>query len=132
MKTARRENRKDWAEVFSNPRHGAAGQNRTCSNTWGWKQEKLQRWERCFLLTSSSIERFYDSAYRYRLGSILHGCSRSNPDLRLMGSRNDAALSSRSRRVLKKVIVYHPRRLHGTEPLHESRESWHACECVHM
>src|ERR1700756_5638462 len=59
MKTARRENRKDWAEVFSNPRHGAAGQNRTCSNTWGWKQEKLQRWERCFLLTSSSIERFY-------------------------------------------------------------------------
>ena len=118
--------------MFSNPRHGAAGQNRTCSNTWGWKQEKLQRWERCFLLTSSSIERFYDSAYRYRLGSILHGCSRSNPDLRLMGSRNDAALSSRSRRVLKKVIVYHPRRLHGTEPLHESRESWHACECVHM
>jgi AAA domain len=35
------------------------------------------------------VLRFYDSAYRYRLGSILYGCSRSNPDLRLMGSRND-------------------------------------------
>jgi hypothetical protein len=35
MKTARRENRKDWAEVFSNPRHGAAGQNRTCSQYVG-------------------------------------------------------------------------------------------------
>jgi hypothetical protein len=44
------------------------------------------------------VLRFYDSAYRYRLGSILYGCSRSNPDLRLMGSRNDAI----------------PRRLHRT------------------
>jgi hypothetical protein len=59
------------------------------------------------------VLRSYDSAYRYRLGSILYGCSRSNPDLRLMGSRNDTipvgytgqrvgALNSRSRRVLKK------------------------------
>src|ERR1700687_3431482 len=39
------------------------------------------------------------------------------------------ALSSRSRRVLKIVIVYHPRRPHGADPLRESRESresWHA------
>src|ERR1700746_1976245 len=35
------------------------------------------------------VLRFYDSAYRYRLGSILYGCSPSNPDLLLMGSRND-------------------------------------------
>jgi hypothetical protein len=58
------------------------------------------------------VLRFYDSAYRYRLGSILYGCSRSNADPRLMGSKNDAIprglhrtvrrLSSRSRRLLKK------------------------------
>src|SRR6266576_2902362 len=29
---------------------------RTCSSTWGWKQEKFQRWGKCFLLTSPSIE----------------------------------------------------------------------------
>ena len=32
----------------------------------------------------------------------------------------------------EKVIVYHPRRPHGADPLRESRESWHACSCVHM
>jgi hypothetical protein len=77
------------------------------------------------------VLRFYDSAYRYRLGSILYDCSRSNTDLRLTGSRNDTvprgytgqcvgALSSRSRRVLKKVIVYHPRQAHRADPLRES------------
>src|SRR5437899_1669119 len=29
---------------------------RSCSSTWGWKQEKFQRWGKCFLLTSPSIE----------------------------------------------------------------------------
>ena len=79
--------------------------------------------------------RFYDSAYRYRLGSILYDCSRSNTDLRLMGSSNDAITRRLHRTVRRpsqlevapsteKVIVYHPRRSHGADPL---RESWHAC-----
>src|SRR2546429_8729562 len=56
MKTAWKETGNRWAAVFSIRMDGAAGQNRTCSNTWGWKQEKFQRWGKCFLLTSPSIE----------------------------------------------------------------------------
>src|SRR5216110_195328 len=56
MKTAWKETGNRWAAVFSIRMDGAAGQNRTCSSTWGWKQEKLQRWGKCFLLTSPSIE----------------------------------------------------------------------------
>jgi hypothetical protein len=66
MKTAERENRNRWADMFSVCADGMVGQNRACSSTWGWKQEKVQRSERCFLLTSPSIERFYDSGYHYR------------------------------------------------------------------
>ena len=57
MKTAERENRNRWADMFSVCANGTAVQNRPCSSTWGWKQEKLQRWGRYFLLTSPSIER---------------------------------------------------------------------------
>jgi hypothetical protein len=57
MKTAERDNRNRWADMFSVCANGTAGRNRRCSSTWGWKQEKLQRWERYFLLTSPSIER---------------------------------------------------------------------------
>src|SRR5438046_2940556 len=56
MKTAWKETGNRWAAVFSIRMDGAAGQNRTCSSTWGWKQEKFQRWGKCFLLTSPSIE----------------------------------------------------------------------------
>src|SRR5947199_9718868 len=55
MKTAWKETGNRWAAVFSIRMDGAAGQNRTCSSTWGWKQEKFQRWGKCFLLTSPSI-----------------------------------------------------------------------------
>ncbi len=59
MKTVERENRNRWAAAMLSIRaDGTAGQNRPCSSTWGWKQEKLQRWEKYFLLTSPSIERF--------------------------------------------------------------------------
>src|SRR5262249_23173885 len=57
MKTVERENRNRWAAMLSIRADGTAGQNRPCSSTWGWKQEKLQRWEKYFLLTSPSIER---------------------------------------------------------------------------
>ena len=57
MKTAERENRNRWVDMFSVCANGTAGQNRPSLSTWGWKQEKLRRWERCFLLTSPSIER---------------------------------------------------------------------------
>src|SRR5207302_6682981 len=58
MKTVERENRNRWAAAMLSIRaDGTAGQNRPCSSTWGWKQEKLQRWEKYFLLTSPSIER---------------------------------------------------------------------------
>jgi hypothetical protein len=57
MKTAERENRNRWAAMFSIRADGTAGQNQPCSSTWGWKQEKRQRWEKYFLLTSPSIER---------------------------------------------------------------------------
>src|SRR5437660_12120932 len=56
MKTAWKETGNRWAAVFSIRMDGAAGQNRTCSSTWGWKQEKFQRWGKCFLLNSPSIE----------------------------------------------------------------------------
>jgi hypothetical protein len=56
MKTAWKETGNRWAAVFSIRMDGAAGQNRTCSSTWGWKQEKFQRWGKCFFLTSPSIE----------------------------------------------------------------------------
>src|SRR5947199_16770 len=56
MKAAWKETGNRWAAVFSIRMDGAAGQNRTCSSTWGWKQEKFQRWGKCFLLTSPSIE----------------------------------------------------------------------------
>src|SRR5436309_2243523 len=56
MKTAWKETGNRWAAVFSIRMDGAAGQNRTCSSTWGWKQEKFQRWGKCFLLTSPSID----------------------------------------------------------------------------
>src|SRR2546429_5142721 len=54
MKTAERNSRIRWADMFSVCANGTAGRNRRCSSTWGWKQEKLQRWERYFLLTSPS------------------------------------------------------------------------------
>src|SRR6516225_1311853 len=58
MKTAWRENRNCWADVFSIRVDGLAGQNSPLI-TWGWKQEKLQlSREKNFLLTSPSIEPF--------------------------------------------------------------------------
>src|SRR5205809_7279362 len=59
MKTAERNSRIRWADMFSVCANGTAGRNRRCSSTWGWKQEKLKRWERYFLLTSPSIEHLY-------------------------------------------------------------------------
>src|SRR6201981_1883605 len=56
MKTAWKETGNRWAAVFSIRMDGAAGQNRTCSSTWGWKQEKFQRWRKCFLFASPSIK----------------------------------------------------------------------------
>src|SRR6266581_32285 len=56
LASSRRYDGNRWAAVFSIRMDGAAGQNRTCSSTWGWKQEKFQRWGKCFLLTSPSIE----------------------------------------------------------------------------
>src|SRR3979490_2547996 len=73
------------------------------------------------------VLRFYDSAYRYRLGSILYGCSRSNPDLRLMGARNNDPILRQPHRTVRrrsqlevapsteKIIVYHPRRPHEAD-----------------
>src|SRR5215470_19225479 len=55
MKTAGRENQNPWAVPRSRA-HGAAGQNRSCSNQWAEKQEKLQPLEWCFFLTSPFIE----------------------------------------------------------------------------
>jgi len=56
MKTAWRENRNCWADVFSIRVDGLAGQSSPLI-TWGWKQEKLQpSREKTFLLTSPSIE----------------------------------------------------------------------------
>jgi len=55
MKTAERENRNCW--TASMRADGAAGQNAPSLIAWGWKQEKFQRWGKCFFLTSPSIER---------------------------------------------------------------------------
>ena len=63
MKTPRKENRNLGLPAFT-------GTMRTDPNTsslitWGWKQEKLQpqeKWEKAFLLTSPSIERFFFTA----------------------------------------------------------------------
>src|SRR5437660_11159893 len=65
MKTAERNSRIRWADMFSVCANGTAGRNRRCSSTWGWKQEKLQRWERYFLLTSPSIEPSYGVFQRF-------------------------------------------------------------------
>jgi hypothetical protein len=40
---------------------GSGFENTSSSIAWGWKQEKLRPSGECFLLTSPSIERFYDS-----------------------------------------------------------------------
>jgi hypothetical protein len=56
METAGRENRTPWAAVRSIRADGTASQNRSGSSTLGWKQKKLQRSWRYFLLTSPSIE----------------------------------------------------------------------------
>jgi hypothetical protein len=69
MKTAERENQNRWAAMFSIRADGTAGQNRPCSSTWGWKQEKLQRREKYFLLTSPSIERSRERLSPYWLES---------------------------------------------------------------
>src|SRR5207247_1273837 len=72
MKTVERENRNRWAAAMLSIRaDGTAGQNRPCSSTWGWKQEKLQRWEKYFLLTSPSIERSREPLSRVPLGGGL-------------------------------------------------------------
>src|SRR5262249_59005942 len=49
MKTAGRENQTSRV-------HSAEGQNRSCSNKWAAKQEKIQPLEWCFFLTSPFIE----------------------------------------------------------------------------
>jgi hypothetical protein len=54
MKTAGRENPNHCANRPSNRALGAEGQNRSCSNKWAAKQEKLQPLELCFFLTSPS------------------------------------------------------------------------------
>src|SRR5438876_989405 len=71
MKTAWKETGNRWAAVFSIRMDGAAGQNRTCSSTWGWKQEKFQRWGKCFLLTSPSIEHPPRPQKRARIPKVL-------------------------------------------------------------
>src|SRR5262245_37829442 len=55
MKIARR--RKPKLLGFARSRaHGAAGQNRSCSNKWAEKQEKLRPLQWCFFLTSPCSE----------------------------------------------------------------------------
>jgi|SRR5205809_4385847 len=79
MKTAERNSRIRWADMFSVCANGTAGRNRRCSSTWGWKQEKLQRWERYFLLTSPSIEQLTLEDVRTR-SSNLHGAMKRLSD----------------------------------------------------
>src|SRR5258707_2500670 len=52
MKTAGRENPERWVTTPSNRALGAEGQNRSCSNRWAAKQEKIQPLRLCFFLTS--------------------------------------------------------------------------------
>jgi len=52
MKTARGENPERWVATPSNRAPGAEGQNRSCSNRWAAKQEKIQPLQLCFFLTS--------------------------------------------------------------------------------
>ena len=52
MKTASRENPERWVATPSNRAPGAEGQNRSCSNRWAAKQEKIQPLGLCFFLTS--------------------------------------------------------------------------------
>ncbi len=52
MKTAGRRTPNCRASAPDNRAHGAADQNRSCSNRWAEKQEKIQPLELCFFLTS--------------------------------------------------------------------------------
>jgi len=89
MKTAWKETGNRWAAVFSIRMDGAAGQNRTCSSTWGWKQEKFQRWGKCFLLTSPSIEH-----PRRRKREDSHGLSVCFPEMASVGSSHNRSTSA--------------------------------------
>src|SRR5215470_3130218 len=55
MKTAGRENQNPRGSV-QGPSTWCGSSNRSCSNKWAAKQEKLQPLEWCFLLTSTFIE----------------------------------------------------------------------------
>src|ERR1035437_2026661 len=68
MKTAERENRNCWTASIR--ADGAAGQNTPSLIAWGWKQEKFQRWGKCFLLTSPSIERICHKTRPVREGPL--------------------------------------------------------------
>src|SRR5207302_9714040 len=74
MKTAWKETGNRWAAVLSIRMDGAAGQNRTCSSTWGWKQEKVHRWGKCFLLISPPIERGAGRKSDYSGGGSVFSC----------------------------------------------------------
>lgn len=52
METASRENPERWVATPSNRAPGAEGQNRSCSNRWAARQEKIQPLQLCFFLTS--------------------------------------------------------------------------------
>jgi hypothetical protein len=62
MKTAGRENPNRWVAIPNNRAHGAERQNRSCSNNWAAKQEKVQPLELCFFLTFPFIEQ---TSFRY-------------------------------------------------------------------
>src|SRR5258706_4267199 len=56
MKTAERENPNRRPQCVANRADGAASQYRSCSIMWAAKQENFQPAEKCFFLTSPSIE----------------------------------------------------------------------------
>src|SRR5262245_35327868 len=60
-----------WAMPRSRA-YSAAGQNRSCSNQWAEKQEKLQPLEWCFLLTSPLIELTENAVYRDLADVVYH------------------------------------------------------------
>ena len=65
MKTAEKEKRNCWPALMALPR-----QKHLSSIMWGWKQEKLRPSEKCFLLTSPSIELSHSHDY-YELHSAM-------------------------------------------------------------
>src|SRR5215470_834418 len=79
MKTAKRGTPNCRIRVSGNRAHGAGDQNRSCSNRWAAKQEKIQPLELCFFLTSPFRELPWSNWDHRRGDCACGGCCADRP-----------------------------------------------------